>query len=231
MSPTKLGVVVLMTGPGEEQAASRPQAASRSGIRLITVTKYRIERIGSTDFSYDGAAFGKWGGKMRSVPAISVLMSLMLSGNVWSQGHPEASGEASIKIERSSEYKAEGQPFERVVSVTREYQQQGCAATLGLEYYQKGSHAHVKSTLKNEQCAASSGSYIIRVSYIPEEGEPGQAEFEETWSRDDDADIVNEKDYYLGENIDVRRVASSKLRCTCAADENEETEDATPTSE
>lgn len=162
-----------------------------------------------------------------ALTAISFLL-LMLSNNGWSQGHPEATGEASIKIERSSEHKAEGQKFEKRVGVTLEYGQKACAATLGLEYYQKGTDAHVKSTLKNEQCAASSGSYVIRIRYRPDEGEMGDVEFEETWSRDDDADVVAEKDYFVGEGLEIRRVTSAKLKCECAETEQGEL---TPTSE
>lgn len=158
---------------------------------------------------------------MRTVLAAIPLLLLMLSNNGWSQGHPVATGEASIKIERSSEHKAEGQEFEKKVGVTLEYEQKGCAATLGLEYYQKGTDAHVKSTLMNEQCAASSGSYVLRIRYRPDEGEMGEVEYEETWSRDDDADVVVEKDYYVGEDLDIRRVSSAKLRCTCTETETE----------
>jgi hypothetical protein len=54
MAPKKLGLVVSMTGPREEQAAKTANTAKRAGIREFTVTKYRIGRIGSTDFGYDG---------------------------------------------------------------------------------------------------------------------------------------------------------------------------------
>jgi hypothetical protein len=159
---------------------------------------------------------------MRTVFAAIPLSLLMLSNSGWSQGHPVATGEASIKIERSSEYKAEGQEFEKKVGVTLEYGQKGCAATLGLEYYQKGTDAHVISTLKNDQCAASSGSYVLRIRYRPDEGEMGEVEFAETWSRDDDADVVVEKDYFVGEDLDIRRVSSTKLKCACAETEQSE---------
>lgn len=167
---------------------------------------------------------------MRTALTATLLLLLMLSNNGWSQGNHEATGEASITIERSSEHKAEGKEFEKKVDVTLEYKQKGCAATLGLEYYQRGTDAHVVSTLKNEQCAASSGSYVLRIRYRPDEGEMGDLEFEETWSRDDEADVVVEKDYYVGENLDIRRVSSAKLRCTCTETDTEQAE-LTPTSE
>jgi hypothetical protein len=160
---------------------------------------------------------------MRTALTIAACLSLMLSSDVWSQGNPYATPEKSITIERSSEHQAEGKEFERQVPVTLEYDQGGCAATLSLEYYQKGTDAHVISTLRNTQCAASYGTYTIRIKFRPDEGEPGEVQFEETWSRDDDADIVTEKDYYVGDALEVRRVSSSKLKCTCAtSDEADE---------
>jgi len=136
---------------------------------------------------------------MRIALTATLLLLLMLSNSGWSQG----------------------QEFEKKVGVTLEYGQKGCAATLGLEYYQKGTDAHVTSTLNNEQCAASSGSYVLRIRYRPDEGEMGEVEFEETWSRDDDADVVVEKDYFVGEDLEIRRVSSVKLRCTCTETETE----------
>jgi hypothetical protein len=168
---------------------------------------------------------------MKTALTTAAFLLLMLSGNVWSQGHPNATPEKSITIERSSEHRAEGKEFEREVPVKLEYYQEGCAATLGLEYYQKGTHAHVRSTLRNEQCAASSGSYTITIRYRPDEGEQGEVRFEESWSRDDGADVVTEKDYYVGEDLEVRRVSSSNLTCTCTTADEADPEAASRTSE
>jgi hypothetical protein len=158
---------------------------------------------------------------MRTALGTTLLLLLMLSNNGWSQGQTEATGEASVKIERSSEYKAEGREFEKKVGMTLEFEQKGCAATLALEYYQIDTDAHVASTLKNEQCAASSGSYLLRILYRPDEGEMVEVEFEETWSRDDDADVVVEKDYFVGEDLEIRLASSAKLKCTCTETETE----------
>ena len=168
---------------------------------------------------------------MRAMLATAVFLSLMLAEAVWSQGHPDASGEASIKIERSTELQAEGKGFEQTVPVKLEYYQGGCAATLGLEYYQKGTHAHVTSTLRNDQCAASSGSYVIRIKYRRDEGGQDEVQYEETWSREDNADVVTEKDYYVGEDLEVRRVSSSQLTCACTDPDNPDAAEATRTSD
>ena len=92
-----------------------------------------------------------------------------------------------------------------------------CEARLELEYYQKGTEVHVESTLTNEICAASSGSYVIQVRYRDENGNDLSKEFDENWQRDDDQPIVVAKDYFVADNVDVLRVRSRKLRCKCAA--------------
>ncbi len=153
---------------------------------------------------------------MRTMLTITALLLMMPSQDVWSQGNPWASPEPSIKISRSSEHKAEGEEFEKKVPVKLEFGDRNCAAQLQVEYYQKATVAHVKSTLSNEQCGASAGTYVIRIRYRPDEGEQGEVRYEESWSRTDSADIVLEKDYYVGDDLEVRRVSPADLKCTCA---------------
>ena len=101
------------------------------------------------------------------------------------------------------------------VDLTLEYQKKACSMTLDLEYYQKVSVAQVKSTLQNDECAASWGSYVLRVHYLPDEGQRSTIEFEETWVRDNDNDVVTEKDYYIGEDLEIRRISAARLHCEC----------------
>ena len=58
---------------------------------------------------------------------------------------------------------------EAMISTTIEVEQtlatNACKAELEIEYYQKGSSAHLESTLTNDDCGASSGSYVIQVRY------------------------------------------------------------------
>lgn len=119
----------------------------------------------------------------------------------------------------------EGKPFETSVEMEAKYQNNACMANLGLEYFQKGDAVNVKSTVTNGDCAASSGSYTIRVRVRDDDGETSNIDFEETWARDDDADVVNEKDYPVGDSVDVLRVKGRKLRCECAAAADDATTD------
>ncbi len=146
--------------------------------------------------------------------AAAAFLMLMPGGDVWSQ-----------------EGRLEGKEYQITVPLEVEYYDDSCAANLGLEYYQKNTHAHVKATLKNTQCGASSGSYTVRILYRPDEGEQGEVQYEETWSRDDDADIVMEKEYYVGENLEVRRVRSSKLTCQCTQVAEDASTEAAPADE
>ena len=94
-----------------------------------------------------------------------------------------------------------------------------CKAELEIEYYQKGSSAHVESTLTNADCGASSGSYVIQVRYRGADRQTQTKDFAESWARTDTTPIQVEKDYYVADDIDIIRVRSRKLNCTCAPEE------------
>jgi hypothetical protein len=146
----------------------------------------------------------------------SLLFFLMLAPGAWSQGHPEASAEKSVTIQRSSEYSAEGPELEKKVPVQLHFGGDACAARLSLEYYQKNANAHVTSTLENDSCGASSGSYVLRIRFRRDSGESEQIEFEETWARDDAAEVVTEKIYPVGDELQITRIGTARLRCYCA---------------
>ena len=156
---------------------------------------------------------------MQAIIFVTMLMAIFVSSSSLAQGHYEANPEASIQIERSSEYKAEGKEFKKVVPLTLEYNTAACKADLNLEYFQKGTHAHVKSTLHNDDCGASSGNYTVRVQYRDATGGSKQVEFEESWERSDDSDVTGEKDYFVGDDIDILRIRSKNLSCVCIAPE------------
>ncbi len=95
-----------------------------------------------------------------------------------------------------------------------------CKAELEIEYYQKGSSAHVESTLTNDDCGASSGSYVIQVRYRGADRQTRSKEFAELWERTDTAPVLVEKDYYIADDVDIVRVRSRKLKCTCVPEES-----------
>lgn len=103
------------------------------------------------------------------------------------------------------------------VELQQEFESNACKAELEVEYYQKGDSVRVDAVLTNSVCAASSGSYVMKVRYRGDDGETKMLEFPEVWQRSDAAPVESGKDYFIAENVDVIRVRSSKLRCVCAA--------------
>ncbi len=153
---------------------------------------------------------------MKSVTTIAIVLAAIFScKNGWTQGNPDAKGESSVSIQRSSEFEAESKAFEKRVPVNLEYGAGGCKAELRLEYFQKGADAHVKTMLSNEECGASSGNYTIRIRYTDAQGNLNRVEYEETWNRDDDVVVTSETDYFVGDDIDLVRVNSRGLSCIC----------------
>ena len=96
----------------------------------------------------------------------------------------------------------------------------GCNANLQMEYWQKGDTAEVTSTLLNPECGASSGDYTIQVRYRRDDGETLTDEYEETWAREDSEPIVTTRRYPIGDNVDLIRVRSRGLSCSCDASED-----------
>ena len=145
---------------------------------------------------------------MKRILVILPLLILMPCSPVWSQQERDEAGEESTLIE--------GKEYERTVPVRVHFGKRDCALRIGLEYYQKNTDANVRSTVSNETCGASEGSYVLRIRFRRDSGESEQVEFEETWSRDDDSDVVIEKLYPVGSDLQVTRISTSRLKCTCA---------------
>jgi hypothetical protein len=112
---------------------------------------------------------------------------------------------------------------------TREYtvkleaspQKQYCQARAVIEYSQKNDVARVQGRITKDGCMAASGSYILSVRIRDENDEIRTLEFEEQWRSDSELPVVFESEYEIGENVDLVRAMSKRLRCVCA-----ETEDA-----
>ena len=147
--------------------------------------------------------------------ATCLVATAMLSGLAVGQGHYEAAPEQTDKVSRSSEYKSDEKAYSVPVEVQLEYKSNDCEARLSLEYFQRGENAQVNSTLTNGQCAASQGTYTIQVRYRGDDGELKTRDFAETWSREDAEPVLASKQYFVGEDVDLVRVRSRRLTCTC----------------
>lgn len=140
--------------------------------------------------------------------SVLLLATLMSGLTIAQDGEGKKKGANSLDIEFSK-------------TITMEMRLGGCEAKLQMEYWQKGDVAEVTSTLDNPECGASSGDYQMRVRYRGDDGELQTDEYEETWERDDAQPIVTTKRYPIGDDVDLVRVTSRGLSCTCTeADED-----------
>ena len=91
-----------------------------------------------------------------------------------------------------------------------------CAATTEIAYTQRDSTVGVEGTIAHNVCGPSSGDYKLVVSVRNENGELQRLEFFESWQRHDDQPVKFSASYPIGENVDLVRVRTVQLRCTCA---------------
>ena len=91
-----------------------------------------------------------------------------------------------------------------------------CAATIEIAYTQRDSVVGVEGTIAHNVCGASSGDYKLVVSVRNENSELQTLEFLESWQRQDDQPVKFSGMYPIGQNVDLVRVRTVQLRCTCA---------------
>jgi hypothetical protein len=109
--------------------------------------------------------------------------------------------------------------FSTTIEAKHAFATNACKATIKIEYYQKGPSAHVESSLTNDDCDASSGTYVIQIRYRGADGQSQSRDFPESWGRLDSNPVVVEKNYFVADDIDILRVRPRKLNCTCVPDE------------
>jgi hypothetical protein len=91
-----------------------------------------------------------------------------------------------------------------------------CETSIVVEYFHRDTIARVNGMIENETCAASSGQYDVEVRVKDENGEMRTLQFREFWQRDDDLPVEFSADYPIGENVELIRLSTSGLKCTCA---------------
>ena len=91
-----------------------------------------------------------------------------------------------------------------------------CAATIEVAYTQRDSTVGVEGTIAHNVCGASSGDYKLVVSVRNENRELQALEFFESWQRQDDQPVKFSGAYPIGENVELVRVRTVQVRCTCA---------------
>ena len=104
---------------------------------------------------------------------------------------------------------------EYTVTLEAESKKDYCQANAEFEYWQANTNAHIEGAITNNECAASSGEYVVSVVYLDEEGTRQRNDHTETWSRADAEPFKFEHDYEIGSNVDLIRVSARKVVCIC----------------
>lgn len=97
-----------------------------------------------------------------------------------------------------------------------ELESRQCATIITVEYFQRDTIARVHGEIGNETCASSNGHYEIEARVKHESGETETLVFTESWQRDDDQTIEFTADYPIGDNVELTRLRSRGLHCTCS---------------
>jgi hypothetical protein len=114
---------------------------------------------------------------------------------------------------------AEAQPQaqgEFTISVAPPQAAPQCVASVTTGYFQANTLAKVESTIQIEGCVAASGKYTIAARIRDQAGETQTLEFEETFERTDDRSMTVNRDYPIGQNVELVNVRTRGVRCECA---------------
>ena len=91
-----------------------------------------------------------------------------------------------------------------------------CQATASLDYFQRGAEAQVETSVDTDECGPAAGTYVVKITVRGDgDDEPRVLDFEETWERSDDAPVETIRRYPIGDDVDLLRVKTRKLSCTC----------------
>jgi hypothetical protein len=90
-----------------------------------------------------------------------------------------------------------------------------CQASVSTGYFQANTLARVEGTIEIDGCAAAMGSFTIAARIRDESGEIKTLEFPETFERQDDRSVAFERDYPIGENVELVSVRTRSVRCEC----------------
>lgn len=91
-----------------------------------------------------------------------------------------------------------------------------CQAAIQSEYVQRDTFVSVEQVIDNASCGASSGTYEVEVQIEDQAGERRTLVFGESWQRDDDLSVVKTASYPLGDSVELIRLRSRGVSCSCA---------------
>ena len=91
-----------------------------------------------------------------------------------------------------------------------------CQATLSLGYYQRNTFARVETSIENNSCVVGTGSLEISATIREEDGNTSTLAFPQQWQQNGETKLEFVGDYPIGENVELLRVRSSKIKCDCS---------------
>ena len=113
----------------------------------------------------------------------------------------------------------------KTIEIKLESESGMCQATASLDYFQRGAEAQVETSIHTEDCAAAKGDYVVKLTVRADgDRESKVLSFDETWERSEDTPVETMRRYPIGDGVDLLRVKTRKLSCTCtdAADKSTE---------
>jgi hypothetical protein len=156
--------------------------------------------------------------RLRSTRIASPLVLLAFAAAVAAADEPKDTPKPSARVTVEKDGSKTHVVVEQDVSVKLEIKQKptaACAATAEFEYQQRDTVAHVTGAIENTQCAASSGDYVLAVTFHDAKGELTTVEFPQEWARSDAEPVKFTHDLPIGPNVDLQNVRTRRLRCTC----------------
>ena len=91
-----------------------------------------------------------------------------------------------------------------------------CQASISLAYYQRNTFAHVETSIENKSCIVGAGSLEISATIRDENSNTSTLAFPKQWQQNGDTKLEFVDDYPIGENVELLRVRSSKIKCDCS---------------
>lgn len=91
-----------------------------------------------------------------------------------------------------------------------------CETGIHSEYFQRDTIVRVEQVISNETCGASSGNFEIEALVEDQVGQTETLVFSQSWQREGDEPVEITTDYPIGENVELIRLRSRGLSCTCA---------------
>ena len=91
-----------------------------------------------------------------------------------------------------------------------------CQASMNIDYVQRGEFASVDGEIRNEDCPASAGEYVLRARIRDADGETQSLEFPQTWQRSDDQHVSFSRELPIGADAQLLNLRAQRLSCECA---------------